>query len=302
LHTIWKTLSSELARLQIIDLAPLIDRQRLAVSALAGELGKSIELVIEVGTTRLEPRVAEAVDVAMVHLIRNAVDHGIERAGRISVRAEEITGFVHLVVEDNGVGVDLDAVRERVGAGTEQQLLDALFQPGFTTRSKVSDVSGRGVGLDAVRAGLAKVGGRVSIRTKRGAGTTFTLVVPAPTRQLRVFQFLSPGGSLNLAVSARWSPTMEPSTADAIDPFRVMELSAHSRQTMTNIQMPRPEQLAVRLRWGLLEIPIKVATEPVLATAERVCPTPDDHPLEVISIDGAEALLLRPEHMATLKR
>lgn len=80
-----------------------------------------------------------------------------------------------------------------------------------------------------------------------------------------------------------------------------MELSAHSRQTLPNIKMPGLEQLAVRLRWGLLgllEVPIKIATEPVLATAERVCPTPDEHPIEVITIDGVETLRLRPEHMA----
>jgi two-component system, chemotaxis family, sensor kinase CheA len=117
-----------------------------------------------------------------------------------------------------------------------------------------------------------------------------------------VFQFLSPGGSVNLAVSARWTPTVEPSTADAIDPIAVMELAQHSRQTLTNIQFPLPQQLAVRMRWGMLEIPIKIATEPVLATAERVCPTPDDHPIEVMMLDGVEALLLRPEHMASIKR
>lgn len=312
LHGIWRTLSAELSRLQIIELAPLVERQRVAAAALAGELGKAIELVIDVGAARLDPRIAEAVEMAMVHLVRNAIDHGIEQpsqrlgkspAGRIAIRAEEIAGYLHIVIEDDGAGVDLEAVRTRVGPGaSEQQLLDALFQPGFSTRSKIGDVSGRGVGLDAVKAGVTKVGGRISIRSRTGVGTTITLVVPAPTRQLRVFQFLSPGGSVNLAVSARWTPTLEPATDATIDPIRVMELSVHSRQTLPHIKMPGLEQLAVRLRWGLLEIPIKIATEPVLATAERVCPTPDEHPIEVITIDGVETLLLRPEHMAALER
>ena len=78
LHGIWKTLSTELSRLQIIELSPLLERQRIAATALAGELGKTIELSIDVEGVRLEPRVAEAVEMAMVHLVRNAIDHGIE--------------------------------------------------------------------------------------------------------------------------------------------------------------------------------------------------------------------------------
>ena len=306
LHGIWRSLSAELSRLQIIELAPLVERQRGAATALAGELGKAIELVIDVGTTRLDPRVAEAVEMAMVHLVRNAIDHGIERpaergskppAGRISIRAEESAGYIHVAIEDDGAGVDLEAVRKRAPEASERELLDVVFRPGFTTRADISDVSGRGVGLDAVKVGLTKVGGRVSIHSRTGLGTTITLVVPGPTRQLRVFQFLSPGGSINLAVSARWSPTVELATDAAIDPIQILELAAHSRQTITNIKLPLPEQRAVRLRWGLLEIPIKIATEPVLATAERVCPTPDEHPIEIITIDGIETLLLRPEHI-----
>lgn len=305
LHKIWRTLSAELSRLQIIELAPLVERQRAGATALAAELGKAVALTIEVGATRLDPRVAEAVEMAMVHLVRNAIDHGIEadreakpRVGSVAIRAEEITGYVHIVVEDDGAGVDLEAVRRRSPGLSERDLLDVLFQPGFTTRAQISETSGRGVGLDAVRAGLAKVGGRVSIRTRAGLGTTFTIVVPAPTRQLRVFHFLSPSGSVNLAVSARWTPTLEPATDSTMDPIRVLGLAAHSRQTIPNIQLPVRDELAVRLRWGLLEIPIKVAAEPILMTAERVCPTPDDHPLEVILIDGVETLLLRPEHLS----
>jgi hypothetical protein len=109
-----------------------------------------------------------------------------------------------------------------------------------------------------------------------------------------VFQFLAPGGAVNLAVSARWTPTVEPVTTDAIDPIHAMQLVASSRQTMTGAPPAKP--LAVRLRWGFLEIPIRIGTEPVLATAERVCPTPDDYPIEVLVIDGVEAILIRPEH------
>jgi two-component system, chemotaxis family, sensor kinase CheA len=318
LRGIWQTLSQELSRLHAIELAPLLERQRAAGEALAGELGKQVEFAINANDVRVEPRVAEAVDMAVLHLVRNAIDHGIELpsvraargkagAGRLAIRADEAGGNVQIVVEDDGGGIDVNAVRAaamthglitRDRVVHERELLDIVFHPGFSTRADVGDVSGRGVGLDAVKAGIGKVGGSVRLTNRYGAGTTVTIIVPAPVRQLRVFQFLAPGSALNLAVSARWTPTVEALTAEAIDPLQAMQLLGSSRQTLAGA--PAPKQLAVRLRWGFLEIPIRAATEPVLATAERVCPTPDDHPIEVLEIDGVEALLLRPEHVAEL--
>jgi two-component system chemotaxis sensor kinase CheA len=317
LRGIWQTLSRELSRLHAIELAPLLERQRTAGEALAAELGKEVDFVIEANDVRLEPRAAEAVDMAVLHLVRNALDHGIEsptaRAaagkppqGRLRIRADEIAGNVIVLVEDDGGGIDVEAVRAAANArgltgnrpATDRELLELLFQPGFTTRADVSDVSGRGVGLDAVKAGIVKVGGTVRVTNQPGAGATMTIVVPASVRQLRVFQFLAPGSAVNLAVSARWTPTVEELGADAIDPIHAMQLLGGSRQTL--VGAPAPKQLALRLRWGFLEIPIRAATEPVLATADRVCPTPDDHPIEVLEIDGVEALLLRPEHVAEL--
>ena len=320
LHNVWRTLAAELSRLQTIDLAPLLERHRSAGEALATDLGKQVELATSARNIRLDPRVAEALEMSVLHLVRNAIDHGIERPavratvnkrliGRIAIRVEETSGTIKLVVEDDGAGIDLEAVRRKAIARglvttdrilPERELLELLFHPGFSTREDVGDVSGRGVGLDAVKAGLIKVGGTVTIKNRFGVGTTITLVVPAPVRQLRVFQFLAPAGAVNLAVSARWTPTLEPPTNDAIDPFAAMELAVHSRQTLSDIHSPK--QLVVRLRWGFLEIPLKIATEPVLATAERICPTPDEHPVEVIMIDGVEALLLRPEHITSASR
>jgi two-component system chemotaxis sensor kinase CheA len=314
LRGIWQRLSQELSRLQAIELAPLLQRQRSAVGALAAELGKQVELVLEIKDVRLEPRVAEAVEMAVLHLLRNALDHGIEspaariaagkpELGRITIRVREGANNIHLAIEDDGRGIDLEVVRARAlerglveAIRSERELIDILFQPGFSTRDKVGEVSGRGVGLDAVKTGIVKVGGTVRLANREGGGTTATIMVPAPVRQLRVFQFLAPGGAVNLAVSARWTPTLETPGDDAIDPIQAMQLVVGSRQTLSG--MPAPRQLAVRLRWGFLEIPIRVANEPVLATADRVCPTPDDYPIEVLLIDGVEVLLLRPEHLS----
>lgn len=318
LRGVWTTLTQELTRLQATELEPLLERQRAAVTTLATELGKQVGLVIDAKDIRLEPRVAEAVDVAVLHLVRNALDHGIEPThlrvaagkstrGSITIRAQDIAGTVHIAVADDGAGIALDSVRaaairqrlvDQARVIGERELLDVLCHPGFTTRTTVSDVSGRGVGLDAVKAGIAKVGGSLRLANRPGMGATFLLAVPAPARHLRVFQFLAPGGTVNLAVSARWTPTLEPPSAQAIDPIQTLQLANTSRQTLTGT--PPPRHLAVRLRWGFLEIPLRIATEPQLATAERVCPTSDAHPFEIVLIDGVEALLIRPEHIAEL--
>jgi two-component system chemotaxis sensor kinase CheA len=317
LRGVWQILGNELSRLEAIELGPLLDRQRAAGEALADELGKQVALVVETAEVKLEPRIAEAVEMAVLHLVRNAIDHGIEvpavrtaagkpATGRLAIRARENAAGVEITIEDDGGGIDLNAVRatalargiEGGRAFDEREALELLFQPGFSTRSNISDISGRGVGLDAVKAGITKVGGRVQLANRHGRGLTITVTVPAPVRQLRVFQFLAPGAALNLAVSARWTPTVEPLGADAIDPVQAMSLVVGSRQTLAGT--PEPRQLAMRLRWGFLEIPIRTASEPVLATADRVCPTPDEHPVEVLEIDGVEALLLRPEHVADL--
>jgi two-component system, chemotaxis family, sensor kinase CheA len=322
LRGIWQTLSEELARLQTTPLAPLLERHIAPTRQLAEELGKQIDLVLDVEDVRLESRVAEAIDVAVLHLVRNAIDHGIEAPevrtaagkpaqGMIRIRARERGGNAEISVSDDGAGICLQTVRAKaverglVAADrvlAEREVLDLLFHPGFSTRDDVSDVSGRGIGLDAVKSGLVKIGGSVRLTSERGVGTTVAVTASVPARQLRVFQFLAPGNAVSLAISARWTPSVEEKFAEeAIDPIAAIQLLGGSRQTLTGLAEPARD-LVLRLRWGFLEIALKTSTEPHLVTAERMCPTPEDYPLEVIVIDGVEALLLRPEYVAGMIR
>lgn len=322
LRGIWQALSEELSVLQTIGLAPLLERHAASARQLAHELGKQIDLVIDAEDVRLESRAAEAIDLAIVHLIRNAIDHGIEdpaartaagkpAMGTITMRAKDRGGQLELAFSDDGAGIDLQKVRAKAIARglveadrvlSERELQELLFQPGFTTREDVTDVSGRGVGMDAVKSSLVKAGGNVRLTSQVGAGTTVTLTAPTPIRQLRVFQFLAPGNAISLAISARWTPSVEEGlSSDAIDPIAAIQLLGGSRQTLTGLARP-PRDLVLRLRWGFLEIALRTSTEPQLVTAERICPTPEDHPIEVIAIDGVEALLLRPEYVAGMIR
>jgi two-component system chemotaxis sensor kinase CheA len=307
--------------MQFTELAPLLEYHAQAAAELASSVGKRLSLQLERSNACIDPRVAEAIDIAVVHVMRNAVDHGIEapaeRAaagkpenGMLRVRAVESGGTIEISIEDDGRGIDLAAVRqkavergllaaERAASATEAALIELVFQPGFSTKSAVTDLSGRGVGMDAVRSALARVGGSVRIKTKP-TGTTVMLTVPAPQRHIPVYHFLAPGGSVALAVLARWTPSMDPMPQpDAIDPLHTIQLFGSSRQT--SVQPPMPmRDLGLRLRWGFLEVSLRSSTEPRLVTAERICPTPDDHPVEVISIEGQETLMLRPEHVSEL--
>jgi two-component system chemotaxis sensor kinase CheA len=123
---------------------------------------------------------------AFVHVVRNAVDHGIESpdvriargkpaAGAITLRTFERADELIVEIEDDGAGIDWDALRERTGA---EELVSALFEDGVTTKSDVTDTSGRGIGLGAARAAAAALGGRVDVRSERGRGCAFTFSFP----------------------------------------------------------------------------------------------------------------------------
>ncbi|HWU89557.1 MAG TPA: ATP-binding protein [Kofleriaceae bacterium] len=321
LRAVWQTLKQELMQMQIAELRPLLEYHARAAADLATGVGKQLSLELELADAVVDPRVAEAIDVAAVHVMRNAVDHGIEPPsarvgagkpanGTLRVRTVESSGSIAIHVEDDGRGIDLEAVRQRAvargvidaaraAAATEAELIELVFMPGFSTRTTVTELSGRGVGMDAVRSALARVGGSVRVE-KRPVGTGVTFAVPAPVRHIHVYQFLAPGGAVSLAVSARWTPAVEQVPRDdAVDPLHTIQLYGSSRQTA--VQPPSPmRDVGLRLRWGFLEISLRSSTEPRLVMAERICPTPDDHPVEVVSIDGQETLLLRPEHLSEL--
>jgi two-component system chemotaxis sensor kinase CheA len=321
LRGVWQTLKHELIRMQFTELAPLLEYHAQAAADLASSIGKRLALQLEQSNACIDPRVAEAIDVAVVHVMRNAIDHGIEapavraaagklESGTLRVRVAESSGTIEIAIEDDGRGVDLAAVRARgverglltaahAPAATEAELLELVFQPGFSTKAAVTELSGRGVGMDAVRSALSRVGGSVRLKPKP-MGTIVTLTVPAPLRHIPVYHFLAPGGSVALAVLARWTPSMDPiPLPDAIDPLHTIQLFGSSRQT--SVQPPMPiRDLGLRLRWGFLEVSLRSSTEPRLVTAERICPTPDDYPVEVLSIEGQETLMLRPEHISEL--
>jgi two-component system chemotaxis sensor kinase CheA len=196
----------------------------LALARYARELGRSlkreVEVVVEGEDTRLDRRIARELEEALLHLVRNAVDHGVEspevreargkpRAGRIHLCATAAGPRVRLEIADDGAGIDARRIRQQaVQAGLldaaaaaaldDQQALRLLFAPGFTTRRKVSETSGRGVGLDVVASAANRVGGEVFLSSEARRGTLVAIEVPLARRGEHVLVLAV--GALHLAM------------------------------------------------------------------------------------------------------
>jgi two-component system sensor histidine kinase and response regulator WspE len=177
------------------------------VRDVAQALGKNVRLEIAGQTTQVDRDILHRLDAPLGHLLRNAVDHGIESSGErvaagkpaegvIKLEAVHSSGALHVMVSDDGGGVNVERIRELVierklidpeAAVTlaEAELLEFLFLPGFTVKQTVTEVSGRGVGLDAVRDMVKQVRGVVRIASVRGAGTRFVLQLPVSLSVVR---------------------------------------------------------------------------------------------------------------------
>jgi len=176
---------------------------------LARSLGREVEVEIRGETTQLDRRIARELDDALLHLVRNAVDHGIEspkerrrlgkpEVGEIVIAAESSGSRVRLMIEDDGGGIEPETVVEQAvqvgliergsaAALSRDEIYQLLFAAGFTTRHRVSEISGRGVGLDVVAAAVVRVGGEVFLESEPGSGTRITLEVPLARRGEKVF-------------------------------------------------------------------------------------------------------------------
>ncbi len=193
-------LQEGIMRARLVPLQNLVRKYPRMVRDLATSSGKEINFIIEGEQTELDRSVIEAIDDPLIHILRNAVDHGIEppaeraragkpRTGTVRLTATHQENQVVIVIEDDGKGMDPERLRAsavRKGIMTEEsarrlsdeQAIDLIFLPGFSTREQVSEVSGRGVGMDVVNTNLKRINGTIDVKTKAGRGTRFTLRLP----------------------------------------------------------------------------------------------------------------------------
>jgi two-component system chemotaxis sensor kinase CheA len=188
--------------LRIVEPLPRVAREVAEMS------GRRVEVEISGAELDLDRSILDRLSDPLVHLVRNAVDHGIEppdarvaagkrESGRVSIDAQRVKDQVRIAVSDDGRGIDLEAVRAgAVERGlvvpdlaedlTPQDVAAFVFHPGLSTAERISHISGRGVGMDAVRATIESLGGTVELVSEPGQGTTLTLVVPVSAAVQRV--------------------------------------------------------------------------------------------------------------------
>jgi two-component system chemotaxis sensor kinase CheA len=183
---------------RMVPIGQVFSRLNRVVRKLSQEFGKKVELTVSGEETELDKLMVEDLADPLLHLVRNSFDHGLEapaerkkagkpEVGTIELRAEQRGNHIVIEVEDDGGGIDGEKIRrvaveknllEEKQAADEQQILNFLFMPGFSTKEKASEVSGRGVGMDVVKTNVASLGGMIDIETEVGVGTRFTITLP----------------------------------------------------------------------------------------------------------------------------
>jgi chemosensory pili system protein ChpA (sensor histidine kinase/response regulator) len=193
-------LQDEITAARMVPIGNLYTRLSRTVRDAAQSSGRPVDLALEGAETELDNNIIQHISDPLIHLVRNAVAHGIEDAetrrragkpekGRVSVRAYHRGNHIFIEVEDDGRGIDYERVRQGVIASgavspvaaaelTERELREFLFRPGFSTASSTSELAGRGVGLDVVRANVHSLNGEIEVRSEKGHGACFTVKVP----------------------------------------------------------------------------------------------------------------------------
>jgi chemosensory pili system protein ChpA (sensor histidine kinase/response regulator) len=193
-------LQDEITQARMVPIGNLYTRLARTARDAAKAAGKKVELTFTGAETELDNNIIQQISDPLIHLVRNAAAHGLEREderyqsgktdhGNIAVRAYHRGNSIYIEVEDDGRGIDFDKVRKTaVESGlagvddvddlTQRELLDMLFRPGFSTAPRTTELAGRGVGLDVVRSNLTQLNGEIEVETEKGRGSRFTLKVP----------------------------------------------------------------------------------------------------------------------------
>ena len=208
LNLITEELRQNVIELTMLPVASVFDAYPRAVRDLARTVGKEIEITIRGRETELDKKIIEQISEPLIHLVRNAVDHGIEApahrkrigkpaAGHLILSAEQQGNRILITLKDDGCGIESatcwpSVIQRQVAAASDidrwspEQLLDLIFQPGFSTRASATDVSGRGVGMDVVKSVVERLGGTVRVQSEIDKGTSITLNMPLSLALLRV--------------------------------------------------------------------------------------------------------------------
>jgi two-component system, chemotaxis family, sensor kinase CheA len=218
------SLHSAVTRVRLVPLAPVLRRLPRLARDIADKLGKDVDFSIQCEDVEVDKSIADGISDPLLHIVRNAIDHGVEAAGLRTETGKSSRGSVRLIarrtgdqiiveVSDDGPGLDPARIRqaardravlsyEAAGALSDAEAIDLIFAPGFSTAARVSDISGRGVGMDAVRVGVNRLGGRVTVDSNLGRGATVRLTLPLAVVMARVAIVASAGERFGVAMDA----------------------------------------------------------------------------------------------------
>jgi len=196
---------------RMVPVGPLFNRFKRVVRDISQELGKQVQFEIRGEKTELDKRMIDELGDPLVHLVRNAIDHGLESsearmqkgkpaAGTLTLEAVHRGNNVFIQVSDDGGGINAAKIRKRIvekglasadqaAQLSDQEIIEYIWHPGFSTADKISDISGRGVGMDIVKTRIAELNGTISVETQLGRGTTFSIRLPLTLAIIRCLLF-----------------------------------------------------------------------------------------------------------------
>ncbi|MCL2180149.1 MAG: response regulator [Treponema sp.] len=214
--------------LRMLPLSTVLDAYPRFVFNIASELGKKVDIQVYGSENEIDKNLIESLSEIFLHMIRNAIDHGIEKpeeraaagkneTGLLVIKCVRESGNMKVTITDDGKGINTEEIRkkivdtglaakEKAAVLTDDELINFIFQSGFSTSAKLTNVSGRGVGMDAVKSNIERIKGSISIQTKAGEGTSFTLSVPLSLAALMGFPITS--GDMKFIIPANFVDTV----------------------------------------------------------------------------------------------
>jgi len=207
-----KNLHHQVLQVRMMPLESVTGRLPRAVRDLCRSSGKEVQLEVEGASIELDRAILEALTDPLTHMIRNAIDHGIQDQGTVQVRAWRERDQVLIQVADDGCGIDPEKIRQRaieknlISPGQAQTMRDydalqLICQPGFSTTEQISETSGRGVGMDVVKTAVEKLGGVLHIDSSPGAGSRITMKLPLSVAIIRVLLLDCAGSLLGMPIT-----------------------------------------------------------------------------------------------------
>ena len=305
---------------RMVPVGPLLNRFKRSVRDIANELGKSVTLELAGEKTELDKRMIDELGDPLVHLVRNAIDHGIEpadvrlRRGKpematVRLAASHRGNSVIISISDDGGGIDVERIRDRAVARglvsadqaatlSPRELIDFIWQPGFSTAAQVSNISGRGVGMDIVRTRIEALSGSIEIDSTLGVGSTFIIRLPLTLAIARCMLFRLEQAAVAVPVeNVRELVTVTDDCIRSIGGRRVCDIRGEFLPLVEMDEVfawpstagePAPRGAVLVIHSGSRAVAVGVST--LLGTQDLVVKSLDENFMRIRGIGGASIL------------